>query len=99
MVRLPWDLVKNNFPKSLSSVVKPFVLSLSKHDRLDAGGRNFSVHPSTSSGRTEKFYSIHIGKLLMTVSLMNAKHCKWCAMRTLHGFTFTQGFVHYFKRK
>jgi len=62
-------LVKNNFPKSLSSVIKPFVLSLSKHDRLDAGGRNFSVHPSTSSGRTEKFYAIHIGKLLMTVSL------------------------------
>jgi len=28
-------LVKNNFPKSLFSVVKPFVLSLSKHERLD----------------------------------------------------------------
>jgi hypothetical protein len=49
------DLVKNNFPKLLFLVVKPFVLSLSKHDRLDAVGRNFSVHPSTSSGRTEKF--------------------------------------------
>jgi len=48
-------LVKNNFPELLFSVVKPFVLSLSKHDRLDAVGLNFSVHPSTSSGRTEKF--------------------------------------------
>jgi len=36
------DLVKNNFPKSLFLAVKPFVLSLSKHDRLDAVGRSFS---------------------------------------------------------
>jgi len=62
-------LVKNNLPKPLSSIVKPFVLSLSKHDRLDAAvGWNFSARSSTSSERTEKFYPIHIGKLLMTVS-------------------------------
>jgi hypothetical protein len=30
------DLVKNNFPKPLYSIAKPFVLSLSKHDWLDA---------------------------------------------------------------
>lgn len=29
------NLVKNNFPKSLFSLVKPFVLSLLKHDRLE----------------------------------------------------------------
>ncbi|WP_436969944.1 DUF3309 domain-containing protein [Methylobacter tundripaludum] len=46
------------------------MLSLSKHDRLDAVGRNFPAHPSTSSGRTEKFHSIHIGKLLLTISLV-----------------------------
>jgi len=62
------DLVENNFPKPLFSIVEPFVLSLSKHDRLDAVGRNFPAHPSTSSGRTEKFHSIHIGKLLLTIS-------------------------------
>ncbi|MCF7964797.1 MAG: hypothetical protein K9L79_04565 [Methylobacter tundripaludum] len=70
------DVVKNNFPKSPFSLVKPFVLSpsatlrraLSKHDRLDAAGRNFSAHPSTSSGRTEKFHPFNIGKLLLTIS-------------------------------
>ncbi|PPK65128.1 hypothetical protein B0F88_1228 [Methylobacter tundripaludum] len=71
------DLVKNNFPKSLFSLVKPFVLTLrlrsglkalSKHDRLDAAGRNFSAHPSTSSGRTEKFHPFNIEKLLLTIS-------------------------------
>ncbi|MDP1970529.1 MAG: hypothetical protein Q8K42_06280, partial [Methylobacter sp.] len=69
------DLVKN-IPKSLFSVVKPFVLSpsamlrraLSKHDRLDAVAQNFSAHPSTSSGRTEKFYPIYVEKLVMTLS-------------------------------
>jgi len=63
------------FPKPLFSIIEPFVLrpglkALSKHDRLDAVARNFSAHPSTSSGRTEKFHPIHIGKLLLTISLM-----------------------------
>ncbi len=34
--------------------LKPFVLSLSKHEWFKSLLPDFSVHPSTSSGRTEK---------------------------------------------
>ncbi len=37
--------------------LKPFVLSLSKHEWFKSLLRDFSVHPSTSSGRTEKSLS------------------------------------------
>ena len=34
--------------------LKPFVLSLSKHEWFKSLLTDFSVHPSTGSGRTEK---------------------------------------------
>ena len=37
--------------------LKPFVLSLSKHEWFKSLLTDFSVHPSTSSGRTEKSVS------------------------------------------
>jgi len=40
---------------------KPFVLSLSKYEWFKTLLTNFSVHPSTSSGRTEKSVSKVIG--------------------------------------
>ncbi|MGZ8220927.1 MAG: hypothetical protein ACXWT0_04690 [Methylobacter sp.] len=63
-------MVKNNFPKSLFSVVKPFVLSLSKHERLDAVGPKF-FRPAFDKLRANgKISPIHIGKLLSAISLV-----------------------------
>ncbi|MFZ2407298.1 MAG: hypothetical protein WAW41_19360 [Methylobacter sp.] len=74
---LPKDLVKNNLPKSLFLVVKPFVLSLSKHERLDAVGPKFFRPPFDKAFSPErsrrvrangKISPIHIGKLLPAIS-------------------------------
>jgi hypothetical protein len=45
----------------MSQRLKPFVLSLSKHEGFKSLLMEFSVHPSTSSGRTENpCYNQHI---------------------------------------
>jgi len=64
-------LVKNNFPESLFSVVKPFVLSLSRHERLDAVGPKFFRPPFDKLRANGKISPIHIGKLLPAISLNN----------------------------
>jgi len=62
------DLVKNNFPKALFLAGEPFVLSLSKHDRLDAVGPKFFRSPFDKLRANGKISAIHIGKLLLSIS-------------------------------
>jgi hypothetical protein len=62
---------KNNFPKSQNRLASPSATlrrALSKHEWFAATEWNFSVHPSTSSGRTEKFSRHQIGKLFFAIS-------------------------------
>jgi hypothetical protein len=62
-------LVKNNFPKSLFSAIKPFVLSLSKHERLDAVGPKFFRSPFDKLRANGKTSPFHVEKLLPAISL------------------------------